>query len=414
MSVYKHLNLGPVLLTAASVGDIQFLQALMDAGVRVDCTDDKGETPLFQAARGGHVQCLDALIQRGAVVNQLNRRGESALMKTVKRGFKECFQLLLQAGADVNVLSKPGKTALILAAKYKQLELLRAVLDCGANINLRRTKPFATLRSGEKDDCGGSALHFALMYGADECAQVLLDAGIDVNLDNNIGESALCQAMSDKSKKWTDVLMEAGCNVDRETAFHNACISGFVYGVERLIDSGVNVNARVNLKRYTGLMLATQEGNTEVVALLLKAGANVHLVEEVGFTALYWAVQKNAVNCLRLLLQADAKINLSSSFYRMPAIGCVVSHAKPAVIKVLHAAGEAVVRRCCNKRQWKRLDFLARGPDRLRLDHQREAIRAHLLHMDFHENLIVRIPKLDVPHLNCFFVRRTPIAESVQ
>ncbi|MBI5346123.1 MAG: ankyrin repeat domain-containing protein [Chlamydiae bacterium] len=64
-----------------------------------------------------------------------------------------------------------------------------------------------------------------------------------------------------------------------------------------ILNSGVNIDAQDNYKD-TALIIATREGRTEVVKALLRASAQVNIQNDVGYTALMYATQKETAEAL--------------------------------------------------------------------------------------------------------------------
>lgn len=62
----------------------------------------------------------------------------------------------------------------------------------------------------------------------------------------------------------------------------------------------------VKMKNYLGqtpLIIACQEGQTEIVKLLLEAGANTAHVDKIGYTALEYAEKKGFISIMTILKQ---------------------------------------------------------------------------------------------------------------
>ncbi len=67
-------------------GPARAMELLIDAGARVDSTDDAGDTPLHHAAGLGSVRGCEALFAHGADAEAKNRAGETARALAERRG----------------------------------------------------------------------------------------------------------------------------------------------------------------------------------------------------------------------------------------------------------------------------------------------------------------------------------------
>ena len=96
-------------------------------------------------------------------------------------------------------------------------------------------------------------------------------------------------------------------NVINENGFSPlilACYSGNNEVIDFLIANNANVN--YTSQEGTALMAATVKGNLDLVALLLKKGADPDLKNKTGITALMYAVQFKNVDIVKLLLNSGA------------------------------------------------------------------------------------------------------------
>jgi len=83
-----------------------------------------------------------------------------------------------------------------------------------------------------------------------------------------------------------------------------ACYSGNNEMIFFLIENKANIN--YTSQEGTALMAATVKGNLDLVALLLKKGANPDLKNKTGITALMYAVQFKNIDIVKLLLRSGA------------------------------------------------------------------------------------------------------------
>lgn len=127
-------------------------------------------------------------------------------------------------------------------------------------------------------DQGDTALICAATYGDYHAFHRLLVPGIDVNIANNSGKTALMMAA------W------------------NNCYPNILLD---LVWQKANVDASDN-EKFTALMFAASNGKTENVHHLIAAGASLDFVNKYGDSALILAAKHDHIDIVRLLLDAGA------------------------------------------------------------------------------------------------------------
>lgn len=198
-------GMGTRLADAAGRGDAHAVTALLEAGAPVDGRDAARRTPLLLATRGNHV----------AVARQL-----------------------IAAGADVNAKDNIRDTPFLYAGAEGRNEILRMILATG-HANLADTNRY-----------GGTALIPAAHHGHPETVRILLATGIDIDHVNNLGWTALMEAviLGDGGPVYQEIvtlLVDAGAHgiPDRDgiTPLEHARRRGFA-AIEALIEKGRNSN----------------------------------------------------------------------------------------------------------------------------------------------------------------------------
>jgi ankyrin repeat protein len=202
------------------------LRALLAAGANVNTKGYPG-TPLIKASGQGRVEMVQALIAAGADVNASTSNGETALMAVAKLNESKpqlpITRALLDAKADPNAKDGEGVTALMLAAHSGHLESVKALLAAKADVNAK-ARGFRVLewacghedalvlmrRVGPDKITGFTALMIAVGAYQPDVAEVLLQAGADVNAKAGDGSTALMLAMQHNDQFMVRRLTGAG------------------------------------------------------------------------------------------------------------------------------------------------------------------------------------------------------------
>jgi len=305
-----------VLLAAIKRGDITKAEAMLSAGAEKDAALD---TALDQETV--HVGMVRLLLDNGARVNP-PKAERTPLMLASYKGYVELVKLLLAKGADVRARGRLGfdnRTPLALAVEMDHVEVVKLLLAAGADARDEGLLGLAASAPSLTDD---DPRRKTLPRPSAEVLQLLLDRG--ANAKSPDGDSALLSAnTADKVK----LLLAHGANPNAtgqygKTALHAAASRGDSESVAALLNAGAEVNAR-DSDRDTALlvMLQTDEDNkkaptvtkdyTGVVRTLLRnKKIDVNVQNEHGETALMRAVRLSNVEVVRLLLGAKADVNV--------------------------------------------------------------------------------------------------------
>ena len=164
----------------------------------------------------------------------------------------------------------------------------------------------------------------------------LIQAGADVNVQNEQGMRALMMASQDGNVELVVELIEAGANMDTKSYCGDAALiyatkEEKIYCVQKLIELGANVNIQGEYGR-TALMRAFHvvNGSGKFIEALLEGGANPDIMDNDGMTALGWAIEREDLDSMDKLISAGAT----------PSIGLSPSHVSDvAILRKLLEAG---------------------------------------------------------------------------
>jgi len=156
--------------------DATTVAALLERGFDPNTVDPKGHFGLVLAVREPSPKVIDVLLQHPQTkVEVRTSADESPLMLAALKGQTELCQKLIARDADVN---KPGWTPLHYGASGGHLDVMKLLLDNHAYIDAASPN-------------GSTPLMMAAMYGSTAAVQLLLHAGADVQLRNQLKLNAL-------------------------------------------------------------------------------------------------------------------------------------------------------------------------------------------------------------------------------
>ena len=191
------------------------------------------ETPLLSASFRRHADVALLLLEHGADANAQDYRKKTALLKASEDGHVEIVRVLLKQAADIEGRGGEGWSPLERASSAGHVDVVRVLLEHGADAKARDSENF-------------TPLHFA--QGA-EVARLLLKHGADANALKSGGQTPLHWLSWIGNKK--------------------------VDSARVLLEHGVDIHARDD-EGQTPFMIATREGNPDMMQLLLEYGAEDH------------------------------------------------------------------------------------------------------------------------------------------
>jgi len=306
---------------------------LLSVGADVNATTDLGVTPLWLAAENGNVNIVTTLLSAGADPTIQLLSGESPVMTAAQAGNASVVRALLEAGADPNVSVTREQTALMWAADRGYSDVVGALLEYGADINARSLVREQYVKSEKEQDShpsykywieqgGNTALMFAARSGDLRSAQLLIDAGSDVNGLSAFGTSPAIMAVHGGNSLLLDYLIKNNANFESNesghTALHAAVLRGNLDAVNVLIKHGANLEALLEkptpvrrqstdynfhdaLLGSTPLWLAARFSEPKIMETLIKAGANPLTINYMNYPA-----QRRGENFIR----DEGEINL--------------------------------------------------------------------------------------------------------
>ncbi|MGE0153137.1 MAG: ankyrin repeat domain-containing protein [Reyranellaceae bacterium] len=184
------------LHAAAAAGDVAAATALIAGGADLDARDGHGRTPLHVAGHGGHYDMARLLLQQAADANALDSRQYDLITIAAVRDDARMVKIAIDGGNSARNITSPYQgTALIAAAHLGHVEPVRALIAAGAPLD-------------HVNNLGWTALLEAVILGDGgprhvEIVRLLLAAGARADIGDRAGATALGHA---KSKGQSDVV----------------------------------------------------------------------------------------------------------------------------------------------------------------------------------------------------------------
>ncbi|MEP7354084.1 MAG: ankyrin repeat domain-containing protein [Acidobacteriota bacterium] len=260
------------LATLVQAGEAKLALEQIQAGANVNQRQPDGSTPLLWAVNRADVDVAEALLTKKADPNIGNEFGAMPLTEAARQSSLHLVQLLLNAGAKVDTADPDGETALMVAIKGGNQEVVKLLIDKGANVN--NVEKFHNQ----------TPLMYASSEGRAEMVKLLLSKGADVKPHS---------LYSDWPSQITSEPRWQFRSVGGLTALLYASRGGCYQCAEMLIQAGANVNDPTP-EGVTPLLTALDNTHNDIAKLLMDKHANINTWDWWGRTPLWIAVARKA------------------------------------------------------------------------------------------------------------------------
>lgn len=375
----------------------------VDQGAYLSMMNSKGRTALHLAVLNADEAMVKQLLQKGIHINSQDKLGNTALMMALETVWYEkknpqgkvLAKLLIDAGAELDIKDKDENTPLLLAVRHNDLEMVCYLVEKGASLDIHdeslKTAIYWAAEGGHEE-----IFHYLLEH------QAILN-GADLDKENNLlmvacasGKTSIVRALLEhaetdwghKNKKTKNVLHFAldypeilQCllekmplkkaqklmfshqhsshipirkSFDKPQAFqlfwdliteeqklHIAIVKGDFDAVQKLVQSGVDINAldvtgetilihalneihmsRLHLKKDNP---AEANAKRAIAQLLIDSGAHLNVKDQYGTSPLIFAVRHDDLNMVQSMVEKGADLEACDA-HNETALYCAVSN----------------------------------------------------------------------------------------
>ena len=282
---------------------VRYLVGLPEVDVNRRDSSNDYETALHCATNKSHADVVQVLIDAGADIDTKNEDGDSPLHCAIDSGALEVVKVLVRGVAGVRLTDDDGHACHILAASNGHTETVRYLVGL----------PEVDVDS--RDSNNETALHCAARELHPEVVQVLIDAGADIDAENENGDSPLDYVVEQRASGALEVvkmLVRAGASVTENYGLSIAAFFGHTETVRYLAGlPEVDVNSRDNNNDTALHYAAQQESHAEAVRVLIDAGADMDTKDDGGHSPLHFASRSGALEVVKMLVEAGAGVCLT-------------------------------------------------------------------------------------------------------
>jgi len=324
------------LLTSVLEGNLERVKFFCEKGANVYVTHDGGRrNPLRLAAIRSHLPIVKYLVEERFVDPGKDTR-VLQMTTMASNDVKDIFTYLLGHGANIDIEDPMlGTTLMIAVREGGDLELAKWIVDtCKANVAYLCT-------TGEKS----SAMHKACQFSTIEMIEFLISRGGDklFEIPDGRGFTPLMIAASEGRNEIVSLLVEKyNCKINFTTDINHLFIAiqnDLIPTVELLLKLGADPNAVQEKMQCRPLHIAASNNFLLLVTSLCEHGAIVDCEDPRGYTPLFMASAEGYTKCVKLLLKYHADIHHRAHSDNTTAIFHAIMSNRVETVKALLEEG---------------------------------------------------------------------------
>ena len=228
-----------------------------------------------------------------------DKQGNTLLHVATSLGYSELARILMAKGFDLVTENRFGATPMDSAVLNGKLSIIKEFIGCYERS--RHQKLLQNAQTQEKnisellsimypkyesvDSFGNTSIHDAVQNGQHYLVKVLLEHGVNPNVQNNFLVSPLHIAVREYAKIAKNTCKETSRHISKKT-------DEFTEIIRLILSSCDNADCQ-DFEGNTALHIAAEEGLTEIVKMLMPLYENLFIENKNGITPLGLAYEGN-------------------------------------------------------------------------------------------------------------------------
>jgi len=215
---------------AISHNDMQTLGELAEKEIGLNAHTKTGLTPILYANKLKKFNMISSLLEYDVDIESKDKLGENALFKSIRFFQNDILRTLIAKVDDINIKNKSGISAINLSLFIANYDAFKLLLEAEAKVE-KKTLIMSVTKGLEhffvklkdkyflasiKDEKSNSLLHMAASHDRVGILKRLILSGLDVEMINDRGETALHVAAKEGHKESCSLLLSFDANITSE------------------------------------------------------------------------------------------------------------------------------------------------------------------------------------------------------
>ncbi len=339
---------GDKFVAAAKIGNLLAMKTLSlgKKNLDVNYVDPiSGCTALHYAASTGKIEFVELMMRLNPEIHHLDPDGRTALIIAVESNFQRAIKLMVESNKScIEHAGSNGETALNVALRVHQEKVGKFLIDHG--VDLERSLRHAIHRKSWEqirwlcahkanpdiiDGQGYSPLSKAISEGSVGDFRLWANLGCKLNFTEGNGPLLRLKGFTplmvaidlERREIIDDILSRPGIelsnmNPNGATALSLALRNGDMRTVRQIEQCGFKLSQSPPTRDgLTPLMFAAQSGRLEAVQWVMDRDPDsINQQDAIGWTAVFYATQKLALDVIDFLISRGAKVDLVSKDHK--------------------------------------------------------------------------------------------------